>query len=162
MCILMLRIRRILAAMRDLVALYLLVHATAEVLLQLMPTCLKTRHFTRTSNASHSRRTPINSRSLMVIHPSGLSLVVMPATKSGGNSTCQTMNPISTVKPNHTPPQPSLQASLYPRKSGKPLASWRTCVGAECIWRRMIFQSVIHCRRKVSRTMKAGSPCMAR
>ena len=112
LCIRMQSSRSSLDAGIDFAVRYLLVQLTALELSQFRPTRLNTRSSTRFSNTSHSMIMPASSRSFMVIVPSRFDQVTSSACMSAGNSTRQTMNPMSSVMPIQIPPHPLLQASL--------------------------------------------------
>ena len=100
-------------AMIDFDVVNLYVHATAEVLSQNMPMCLKTRSSHTYSNTIHPITIPASSRSLIVMVPFLFVDVTRLCLMSSGHSYCHTQYCIGSSPGVITPPAPSAHASVY-------------------------------------------------
>ena len=94
--------------------------AIADVLSAKIPICLYSRDVNSSSVASHPRTMPASSKSLMVRMPLSKSARI-----SLGHSYCQTTGGTVSLPDSMTPPEPSLQASVYSTMCGSfGISSW--------------------------------------
>ena len=105
--------RSSLAAAMDVEVLPLYAHATADVLSQNMPTCLKVRSGTTCSKTNQPSTRPASSRSLMVSLPCGFVAETSSCWMSRGHSYCHTQKGVASIPGVITPPAPNLHASVY-------------------------------------------------
>ena len=77
----------------------------------------------------NGKQIPASSRSFMVIVLIGFEKVMRAFWMSLGHWILPTIKPLFFVIPMRTPSTPIQQESQYPRKSGRPLMSWRMWVG---------------------------------
>eukprot|EP00957_Ditylum_brightwellii_P182283 13887096-Ditylum_brightwellii.AAC.1 len=80
---------------------------------------------------------------------------------SNGNDTCHTTWGMLVVPDVHTPPAPSLQASMYPTKFGTSGTSCLMWSGVKVSCFTMVLQSCSVLRRNSVITMVGGFPAIA-
>ena len=100
---------------------------------------------------------PASSKSFMVMVPVGFSRVTNAACTSAGHSTCHKNGVIAEVPLHHTPPAPSLHASVYCMRAGGCVTRRNMEVGCIAIYCTNTRQSARVClRRGVMVTMSVA------